>query len=141
MAPTEAELITFRTHLTHQVLQAAFTFGPRSPLAKRCTTGQQISQIRCTMEAHEAAYNIEYFVNGKTFSACEVVRFNECPVQKYICQRFNLMIFGESVTDVAVFGIGGIEVDGESHSHSNGGLLRNFFREEVERQLVEKAIN
>lgn len=141
MSYSDAELVTFRTHLTHQVLQAAFTFGPKSPLAKRSCTGQLISQIRCTMEAHEAIYDIQYFADGKTYPAREVVRFNDCPVQKYICQRFNLLIFGESVVDVAAFGIGGIEVDGESHPHSNGGLLRNFFREEVERQVTEKAIN
>jgi len=141
MKRNEAELNSFRIHLTHQVMHAAFTFGPKAPMGNWIANGRVITQIFCTIEENEYIYDVSYMLMDKSHSARVVVPIKDDPVQKYICQRFNISIFGETVIDVASINIDGIMVDGERSDCHMDNAQRNFFREEVVRMATEKAIN
>ncbi|WDS62312.1 hypothetical protein [Pseudomonas phage D6] len=141
MNRNDAELNSFRIHLTHQVMHAAFTFGPKAPMSSWIANGRQISKITCTMEANEAIYDVNYVFMDKSQSARVVIPFKDDPVQKYICNRFNISIFGETVIDVARIDVDELMVDGEVSDCHQNNAQRNFFREEVVRMATEKAIN
>ena len=139
---TSAELATFRAHLSHQVMQAAFTFGPRSPMAQQVTRGHQIYKIDCTVEADRMTYTFIYDEAGGVVKAVEeVYPTADDAVQKYVCQRFNVMLFGQSVEEHASVTIDGIEVDDHFEKLLDDGVIRNFFRETVVRDRTEKTIN
>lgn len=141
MKRNDAERHAFPFHLTHQVMQAAFTFGPRSPMGGWIANGRMITRIGCTVEANEYIYDVSYTLAEGSHHARIVLPIKDDPVQKYICQRFNIAIFGEAVLDTASIDATDLIIDGVKADHHKDGSARNFFRDEITRMTNEKAVN
>jgi hypothetical protein len=120
--------IAFYTGLTKRIQAAGFALGMGTPLVTKTYKGYLIKQIQCTMEMHEASYDVTYTdKDGKEGHCVEVLQFENDSVKEFIAQRFNVMVFTREVTGVAVIGYDGISVDGESVSlgATSGEYLMN----------------